>query len=281
MEQMAREKPGWGYQPIQGELRGLGIRVSAAAVRRVLKRLRIPPAPRRTRSTWRRFLRTQAAALLAGDFFPVDCAVTWRRGCVFFVIEVSTRHGHVLGVTAHPDGGRAVRQARNLLTDPGQRGGRFRFLVRDRAGQLTGAFGAALPGAGIAVVTIPPRSPRANACAGRRVRTARSGLTGRMLSTGPRQLRAVQGGVRRARQPASPAPSRNLRPPDCDQITPIAPTGLATAKGPGRTDPPVRTSSMTATAPAMTLQVTDRDNVMEPTGPLPQPNERSMLSPYA
>ena len=159
MEQMAREKPGWGYQPIQGELRGLGIRVSAAAVRRVLKRLRIPPAPRRTRSTWRRFLRTQAAALLAGDFFPVDCAVTWRRGYVFFVIEVSTRHVHVLGVTAHPDRTRTVRQARNLLMDLGERGGRFRFLVRDRTGQFTEAFDAALPGAGIEMGDDPAAQP--------------------------------------------------------------------------------------------------------------------------
>jgi putative transposase len=134
IEQMARENPGWGYQRIQGELLGPGIRVSAAAVRRVLKRLRIPPAPQRARSAWRQFLRTQAPAMLACDFFHVDCAVTLRRGCVFFVIEVSTRHVHVLGVTVHPDGARAVRQARNLLMDLGERAGRFRFLVRDLPG---------------------------------------------------------------------------------------------------------------------------------------------------
>jgi putative transposase len=87
VEQMARYNPGWGYKRIQGELLGLGYRVGASAVRRILKRLRIPLAPQRARITWRQFLHTQAATMLACDFFHVDCAVTLRRVYVFFVME--------------------------------------------------------------------------------------------------------------------------------------------------------------------------------------------------
>jgi len=69
---LARENPRWGYLRIVGECRGLGVRVSATSVRRILRRHGLGPAPRRGGPTWTQFLRTQASGLLAVDFFTVE-----------------------------------------------------------------------------------------------------------------------------------------------------------------------------------------------------------------
>ena len=157
---MARENPRWGYKRIQGELLKLGHRLGASTIRRVLKRHRIPPAPARHCDTsWRQFLRTQATSMVAVDFFHVDRAVTLRRFYILFALEVGDRYLHVLGVTGHPDGPWTTQQARNLVMDLRESVGRFRFLVRDRAGQFAASFDAVLADVGIEVVEIPPRCP--------------------------------------------------------------------------------------------------------------------------
>jgi len=104
--------------------------------------------------------------------------------------------------------------------DLGDRAADFRFLVRDRAGQFTGSFGAVLASAGIQAVKIPPRSPRANTDAERFVLTARTEVTDRMLIFGERHLRTVLAGYARHYNGQRPHRSRELRPPRPDH--PIA-----------------------------------------------------------
>jgi putative transposase len=213
IERLATENCGWGYQRIQGELLKPGHRVSASTIRRVLRALKIPPAPKRqTDTTWRQFLRTQAATMLAADFFHVDCALTLQRLYCLFVIEVGSRYVHVLGVTARPDGPWTTQQIRNLLMDPGDRAANFRLLVRDRAGQFTDSFDAVLA-ASIRAVKIPPRSPRANAFAERFVLTARTEVTDRMLIFGQRHLWSILAEYEGHYSGRRPHRSRQLHPP--------------------------------------------------------------------
>jgi transposase InsO family protein len=114
-----------------------------------------------------------------------------------------------------------VQQARNLLMDLGERAAGFGFLVRDRAGQ----FDAVLAAAGITVVKIPPRTPRANAHAERWIRTVRAEVTDRMLIAGPRHLQAVLNEYLVHYNQHRPHRAQNLRPPDCD--SPITAAAVA------------------------------------------------------
>jgi putative transposase len=98
---LAQENPYWGYRRIHGELLVLGIKVAASTVWEILRQAGMDPAPERTTATWADFLRSQADALLACDFFET-VTLTGTRLYVLAVIEHGTRRIRILGATPHP-----------------------------------------------------------------------------------------------------------------------------------------------------------------------------------
>src|SRR5262249_18006453 len=78
---LGRENPRWGYLRIRGELKKLGIEVSATTIASLLRRAGLGPAPRRLGPSWSQFLRAQASGLLArGGGLDEEDRVSSTRG---------------------------------------------------------------------------------------------------------------------------------------------------------------------------------------------------------
>lgn len=185
---LAKENETWGYRRIEGELRGLGIKVAPSTVWAILRHAGIDPAPRRAGLTWRKFLRAQAKGIIACDFVTVD-TVLLRRLYILFFIEIETRRVHLAGVTSNPDASWVTQQARNLVgrwdTFP------FRFLIRDRDSKFAGSFDEVFRSEGAEVIRIPIGAPLANSVAERFVGSLRRECLDRILIFGRRHLESV------------------------------------------------------------------------------------------
>jgi putative transposase len=177
---LAKENPHWGYRQIHGELLVLGITVAASTVWEILTQAGIDPAPERAATTWADFLRSQAHALLACDFFQTY-TLSGTPMYVFAVIEHAHRRIRVLGATAHPTAAWVTQAARNLMMDLDDVGCRVRFMIRDRDGKFPTGFDAVLADAGIHIVLSGVRIPRMNAIMERWIQTCRRELLDRTL----------------------------------------------------------------------------------------------------
>jgi len=165
--------PRRGYQRIIGELKGIGVVVSATTVKTILRLEQLGPAGKRLGPTWREFLRAQAASVIAVDFFTVD-TVWLRRLYVLFFIELASRRVHVAGCTAHPDAEWVTQQARQLTWTLSTREQPIRFLIRDRDRKFTDSFDAVFEVQGARIIQTPIQARQANGIAERFVRTVRS-----------------------------------------------------------------------------------------------------------
>jgi putative transposase len=210
---LAKENPRWGYQRIQGELQQLGMRVSATAIRTTLRRHGLDPAPRPATTTWRAFLRQQAAEIIACDFFTVD-TVWLRRLYVLFFIELDSRQVHLAGVTANPNAAWVTQQARNLLLTLEEQGRRVRFLVRDRDAKFCRGFDDVFGSEDVDVLVTPVQAPNANAFAERWVRTVRTECLDWLLIVGRSHLEQVLRVYARHYNGHRPHRSLKLQAPD-------------------------------------------------------------------
>ena len=177
---LARENPRWGYPRIVGELKGLGVTVSATTVRAWLRAAGLGPAGKRGKMTWREFIRAHRQSLLAVDFFTVE-TIWLQRLYVLFFIELSSRRVHMARCTPNPSAPWVIQQARQLLWTLSERAEPMKFLIRDRDQKFTERFDEVFRSDGIEVVRTPFRAPQANGVAERFVRTVRSECLDRLL----------------------------------------------------------------------------------------------------
>jgi putative transposase len=224
---LARENPRWGYQRIAGELRGLGLTVSATTVRKLLRQAGLGPAGERSGVSWREFLRAQAHSMLAVDFFTVE-TVSLQRLYVLFFIELGSRRVHLAGCTANPSGAWVTQQARQLAWGLAERSTSVRFLIRDRDSKFTRDFDIVFRSQGIEIVRTPVRAPKANAVAERFVRTVRAECLDWLLILNRRHLERVLRVFVEHYNGHRPHRALNLLPPDPQRL----PLRLATSSPP-------------------------------------------------
>jgi transposase InsO family protein len=184
---LVRENPHWGYRRVHGELLVLGVKVAASTVWEILKDAGIDPAPERASGTWAGFLRSQAEALLACDFFET-VTLSGAQMYVLAVIEHGSRRVRILGATAHPTASWVAQAAKNLVMDLEDAGCWARFMIRDRDRKFPQLFDAVLGDAGIEVVLSGVRMPRMNSIMERWVQTCRRELLDRTLIWNQRHL---------------------------------------------------------------------------------------------
>jgi putative transposase len=182
--------PGWYRGHAQADERTRRSRTGSRPSGLTTRRPRSRGAPARTGPTWPQFLRSQAEAILACDFFTADL-LDGTQAYVLAAIEHASRRIRILGITLHPTAEWTAQQARNLLLDLGEQAHQVKFMIRDRGSDFTAAFDAILADAGIRTVLCNVRTPRMNAIAERWLGGCRRELLDRTLIWNQGHLRRI------------------------------------------------------------------------------------------
>jgi len=185
IRRMARENPLWGEERIANELLlKLGIRISPRTVSKYLpKRPRGQP---RGDLRWSTFLKNQATAILARDFF-IAVTATFRMLYVLVVVEHASRRLVLVNVTAHPSADWTLQQLREAIGDNDG----AKYLIHDRDRIFATRLDDSIRSLGLEVLRSPFASPKANALCERVIGTIRRECLDWMIPMSETHLRSI------------------------------------------------------------------------------------------
>jgi transposase InsO family protein len=167
IRRIANENPLWGEERIANELLvKLGLRVSPRTVRKYMPKR--PPGCSRGDQRWSTFLRNQAKAIVACDFF-VAVTATFRLLYVFVVIHHGSRRLLHFNITTRPNAAWTLQQLREAI---GYEDG-HRYLIHDRDSIFAKNLDESIGKLAMQVLKSPLRSPKANAICERVIGTFR------------------------------------------------------------------------------------------------------------
>ena len=189
--QMAKDNSGWGYDRIVGALANLGHVVSDQTVGNTLRRNGIAPAPKRSQTTWKDFIRSHMDVLAGIDFFTVE-VLTWKGLVTYYVlffIHLESRRVSIAGVTRHPTEAWMEQMARNATDVSSGCLRQQRYVLHDRDTKFCASFRSILTTSGVQPLTLPPRSPNLNAFAERWVRSVKQECLSKLILFGEGSLK--------------------------------------------------------------------------------------------
>ena len=223
---MAKDNPTWGCVRIRGELLKLGHTISATAIRKLLRRNHVGPAPLRSRLSWKAFLRAQASAIVLTDFLSVD-TVLLKRLYVLLYVELATRRVIWFAVSERPDALWVSQQARNVCWELGEIGVDAHFLVHDHDTKYGGGSDLVFRAEGVEVIRTPIAAPKANAHMERQIGSTRRECLDWILILNRRHLERVLAQWFEHYNRARPHRALGLRTPIA-RSDPVLTSGLVT-----------------------------------------------------